>query len=105
MISDPYVKIYFMQGGRRLEKKKTTIKKRNRDPVWNESFIFNVTVEKLRETSFNFIVMDYDRITQNEAIGQVTLSYRSTGASLHHWTEMMNNPRRPIAQWHKIQER
>ncbi|XP_028408409.1 synaptotagmin-7-like [Dendronephthya gigantea] len=102
--TDPYVKIYFMQGGKRIEKKKTTIKKRNRDPVWNESFIFNVSVEKLRDTSFNFIVMDYDRITQNEAIGQVTLSYRSTGASLHHWTEMMNNPRRPIAKWHKIQE-
>jgi synaptotagmin-1 len=93
-----------MQGGKRIEKKKTTIKKRIRDPVWNESFIFNVTVEKLRDTSFNFIVMDYDRITQNEAIGQVTLSYRSSGASLQHWTEMMNNPRRPIAKWHKIQE-
>ena len=93
-----------MQANKRIEKKKTTIKKRNRDPVWNESFIFNVTVEKLRDTSFNFIVMDYDRITQNEPIGQVTLSYRSTGASLHHWTEMMNNPRRPIAKWHKIQD-
>ena len=91
-----------MQNGKRLEKMKTTIKKRTRDPIWNESFMFHVTVEKLRDTSFVFTVMDFDRITQNEAIGQV--SYRSTGASLHHWTEMMNHPRRPIAKWHKIQD-
>ena len=90
-------------GGKRTEKKKTTIKKRTRDPVWNESFIFNVPVEKLRDMTFVFSVMDFDRITSNETIGQVILGYRTTGSSLRHWTGMMNNPRKPVAQWHRLQ--
>ena len=47
--------------------------------------------------------MDYDRVTQNEMIGQVILGYRTTGTSLRHWTEMMGNPRKPVAQWHRLQ--
>lgn len=100
---DPYVKIYSMHGGKRLDKKKTTIKRRNKDPVWNESFIFHVPVDKLRDITFVFTVMDYDRVTQNEMIGQVILGYRTTGTSLRHWTDMMGNPRKPVAQWHRLQ--
>lgn len=99
---DPYVKIYSMHGGKRLDKKKTTIKRRNKDPVWNESFIFHVPVDKLRDITFVFTVMDYDRVTQNEMIGQVILGYRTTGTSLRHWTDMMGNPRKPVAQWHRL---
>ncbi|CAH3104665.1 unnamed protein product [Pocillopora meandrina] len=100
---DPYVKIYSMHGGKRLDKKKTTIKRRSKDPVWNESFIFYVPVDKLRDITFVFTVMDFDRITQNEMIGQIILGYRTTGSSLRHWTEMMGNPRKPVAQWHRLQ--
>ena len=92
-----------MLSGKRIDKKKTTIKRRTRDPVWNESFIFEVPVEKLRDISFVFTVMDFDRITQNEMIGQLILGYRTTGSSLRHWTDMMNNPRKPVAQWHRLQ--
>ncbi|EDO43704.1 predicted protein, partial [Nematostella vectensis] len=102
--SDPYVKMYIMHKDRRLDKKKTTIKRRTRDPVWNESFIFDVPLDKIRDLTFVFNVMDYDRITQNELIGQVILGYRTTGSSLRHWTEMMNNPRKPVAQWHRLQD-
>ncbi|RMX58613.1 hypothetical protein pdam_00006460, partial [Pocillopora damicornis] len=87
----------------RLDKKKTTIKRRSKDPVWNESFIFYVPVDKLRDITFVFTVMDFDRITQNEMIGQIILGYRTTGSSLRHWTEMMGNPRKPVAQWHRLQ--
>lgn len=100
---DPYVKIYSMHGGKRLDKKKTTIKRRNKDPVWNESFIFHVPVDKVRDMTIVFTVMDFDRVTQNEMIGQVILGYRTTGTSLRHWTEMMGNPRKPVAQWHRLQ--
>lgn len=92
-----------MHGGKRLDKKKTTIKRRSKDPVWNESFIFHVPVDKLRDITFVFTVMDYDRVTQNEMIGQVILGYRTTGTSLRHWTDMMANPRKPVAQWHRLQ--
>ncbi|XP_002160708.2 synaptotagmin-7 [Hydra vulgaris] len=99
---DPYIKIYLIYSGKRIDKKKTTIKKRDLNPVWNENFEFDVPIDKIREISFVLTVIDFDRILPNESIGQVTIGYRTAGQSLKHWTDMMNHPRKPIAMWHKI---
>lgn len=46
-ILDPYVKIHLMQNGKRLKKKKTTIKKNTLNPYYNESFSFEVPCEQI----------------------------------------------------------
>ena len=47
-------------------------------------------------------VLDYDKIGKNDAIGKVFLGSASTGTELRHWSDMLDNPRRPIAQWHVL---
>ena len=49
-------------------------------------------------------VVDYDRIGTSEPIGRCMLGCNSTGTELRHWSDMLANPRRPIAQWHTLQE-
>lgn len=48
-------------------------------------------------------VLDYDKIGKNDAIGKVLLGVNSTGIEQCHWSDMLANPRRPIAQWHSLQ--
>lgn len=48
-------------------------------------------------------VWDYDKMTKNEPIGKLFLGCRATGNQLRHWSDMLSNPRRPLAQWHSLQ--
>lgn len=69
--SDPYVKVWLMYKDKRVEKKKTVTMKRNLNPIFNESFAFDVPTEKLRETTIVITVMDKDRLSRNDVIGKV----------------------------------
>lgn len=48
-------------------------------------------------------VFDYDKIGKNDAIGKIFVGSKATGLGLKHWSDMLANPRRPIAQWHALQ--
>uniref|UniRef100_UPI00358DE578 synaptotagmin-1-like isoform X1 n=2 Tax=Myxine glutinosa TaxID=7769 RepID=UPI00358DE578 len=101
-LSDPYVKIHLMQNGKRLKKKKTTIKKNTLNPYYNESFSFEVLFEQIQKVQVVITVLDYDKLGKNEAIGKLFVGCSSTGTELRHWSDMLANPRRPIAQWHSL---
>ncbi|XP_043466044.1 synaptotagmin 1-like isoform X2 [Leptopilina heterotoma] len=103
-LSDPYVKIALMQNGKRLKKKKTSIKKCTLNPYYNESFSFEVPFEQIQKVNLMVTVVDYDRIGTSEPIGKVVLGYNASGTELRHWSDMLASPRRPIAQWHTLKD-
>ncbi|XP_015112194.1 synaptotagmin 1 isoform X2 [Diachasma alloeum] len=103
-LSDPYVKIALMQNGKRLKKKKTSIKKCTLNPYYNESFSFEVPFEQIQKVNLMVTVVDYDRIGTSEPIGKVILGYNASGTELRHWSDMLASPRRPIAQWHTLKD-
>uniref|UniRef100_A0A3B3Z7C9 Synaptotagmin n=1 Tax=Periophthalmus magnuspinnatus TaxID=409849 RepID=A0A3B3Z7C9_9GOBI len=102
-LSDPYVKIQLLQGGKRLKKKKTTVKKNTLNPYYNESFSFEIPLEQMQKILVVVTVFDYDKIGKNDAIGKIFVGSKATGLGLKHWSDMLANPRRPIAQWHALQ--
>ena len=65
---DPYVKIYLMNKDQRISKKKTHVKKRTLNPVFNESFVFDLprTENGLADIQLEFALLDWDRVTKNE---------------------------------------
>ena len=88
LFTDPYVKIYLLFNKQRITKKKTHIKKRTLNPVFNESFVFDLPKTQdssldniqvvlhrqiiLREKNvkiivqLEFVMLDWDRVTKNE---------------------------------------
>lgn len=106
-LSDPYVKIYLLYNDQRIAKKKTHVKKRTLNPVFNESFVFELPhlEEGLKNISLEFMLLDWDRVTKNEVIGRLELGGdKCEGTALHHWNEVLASPRRQIAEWHKLRE-
>lgn len=103
-LSDPYVKIAVMMNGKRVKKKKTSIKKCTLNPYYNESFTFEVPFEQIQKVQLVVTVVDYDRIGTSEPIGKVVLGCNAAGTELRHWMDMLASPRRPIAQWHSLKD-
>lgn len=75
--ADPYVKVWLMHKDKRVEKKKTVVMKRCLNPVFNESFPFDVPAHVLRETTIIITVMDKDKLSRNDVIGKVSSSSSS----------------------------
>uniref|UniRef100_A0A8C8DMM1 Synaptotagmin-7 n=1 Tax=Oryzias sinensis TaxID=183150 RepID=A0A8C8DMM1_9TELE len=100
--SDPYVKVWLMNKDKRVEKKKTAVMKRCLNPVFNDSFPFDVPAHVLRETTIIITVMDKDRLSRNDVIGKIYLSWKSGPAEVKHWKDMMGHPRTAVAQWHAL---
>lgn len=125
------MKIVLQQNGKRIKKKKTTVKKNTLNPYFNESFSFEVpfaqiqvafTHSRPRSISKNrsvdvmvtplliysqkvqvvITVFDYDKLGSNDPIGKTFMGYGATGVGLRHWSDMLANPRRPVAQWHTL---
>lgn len=103
-LSDPYVKLYLIMGGKRIKKKKTSIKKCTLNPYFNESFSFEVPFEQIQKVTLIITVVDYDRIGTSDPIGKVVLGCSASGTELRHWSDMLASPRRPIAQWHTLKD-
>lgn len=78
LFSDPYVKVWLMHKDKRVEKKKTVVMKCCLNPVFNESFPFDVPAHVLRETTIIITVMDKDRLSRNDVIGKVSPSLSPT---------------------------
>ncbi|XP_028844787.1 synaptotagmin Vb [Denticeps clupeoides] len=101
-LSDPFVKIVLQHNGKRLKKKKTTVKKNTLNPYFNESFSFEIPFEQIQKVQVLITVYDYDKLGSNDAIGKVFIGFGATGVGLRHWSDMLANPRRPVAQWHTL---
>ncbi|XP_059121604.1 synaptotagmin-11 isoform X1 [Peromyscus eremicus] len=102
---NPYVKVNVYYGRKRIAKKKTHVKKCTLNPVFNESFIYDIPTDLLPDISIEFLVIDFDRTTKNEVVGRLILGAHSVTASgAEHWREVCESPRKPIAKWHSLNE-
>ncbi|XP_053133228.1 synaptotagmin-11 [Hemicordylus capensis] len=102
---NPYVKVNVYYGRKRIAKKKTHVKKCTLNPVFNESFIYDIPADLLPDVSIEFLVIDFDRTTKNEAVGRLILGAHSvTAGGVEHWREVCDSPQKQVAKWHSLSE-
>ena len=59
--ADPYVKASLMFRGRRVKKRKTSVRHATLAPVYNEGLVFDVPMENIQDASLIVKVIDHDR--------------------------------------------
>lgn len=96
--TDPYVKVYLLAAGKRLKKKKTSVRKGTLNPVFNEAVSFDIAMDALNSVDLLLSVMH-----ENEIIGCVPIGAHSTGKELSHWREV-RTANKPVAHWHSLQD-
>uniref|UniRef100_A0A3Q0S897 Synaptotagmin 8 n=1 Tax=Amphilophus citrinellus TaxID=61819 RepID=A0A3Q0S897_AMPCI len=101
-LKNPYVKVQLALDKRKWKKRKTSIKKKTLNPYFNESFVFDVSLDQIQRVNLVISVWDHDAVTRNDPIGKIYLGCDATGNQLRHWADMLSNPRRPVAQWHSL---
>ncbi|KAK2100072.1 Synaptotagmin-12 [Saguinus oedipus] len=130
--ADPFVKVYLLQDGRKMSKKKTAVKRDDPNPVFNEAMIFSVPAivlqgsaelpkfpwpsEELpkfscsRETSPSRDIDLSLRVTVAESsidgrgdnVGHVIIGPSASGMGTTHWNQMLATLRRPVSMWHAV---
>ncbi|XP_014107617.1 PREDICTED: synaptotagmin-8 isoform X1 [Pseudopodoces humilis] len=100
---NPFVKVHLILNRKKWKKKRTSVKKNTLSPYFNEVFVFEVPFSQIQNVDVVISVWDHDKVTKNEPIGKLFLGCRATGNQLRHWSDMLSNPRRPLAQWHILQ--
>ncbi|XP_066465598.1 synaptotagmin-12 [Tiliqua scincoides] len=102
MTADPFVKVYLLQDGRKISKKKTAMKRGDTNPVFNEAMIFSVPAIVLQELSLRVTVAECSEDGRAENIGHVVIGPAAGGMGITHWNQMLATLRKPVSMWHPL---
>ncbi|XP_033741211.1 synaptotagmin-12-like [Pecten maximus] len=101
---DTFVKVYLLQNGRKVSKKKTSVKRRERHPTFNEAMIFSVPATALPTVQLRITVSEVIPESRTPSLGHIIVGANTSGTELSHWNQMMTSLRKPIAMWHYLRK-
>ncbi|XP_014734220.1 PREDICTED: synaptotagmin-12 [Sturnus vulgaris] len=100
--ADPFVKVYLLQDGRKISKKKTAVKRGDTNPVFNEAMIFSVPAIVLQELSLRVTVAESGEEGRGDNTGHVLIGPAASGMGTTHWNQMLATLRKPVSMWHPL---
>lgn len=101
---DCFVKVYLLQNGKKMSKKKTSVKRREKNPIFNEAMIFSVPAQSLQTVQLRVTVIEDVGEERLTSLGHVIVGSQLTGTELTHWNQMMTSLRKPVAMWHSLRK-
>ncbi|XP_066245402.1 synaptotagmin-12-like isoform X1 [Euwallacea similis] len=104
--TEVFVKVYLMHQNKKINKKKTSTKKGERCPIFNEAMMFSVPAHTLNTIQMRLTVAEIPIEDNLKAtpIGHVIVGGQASGRSLSHWSQMLTTLRRPVAMWHSLRK-
>uniref|UniRef100_A0A8C1ZMT6 Synaptotagmin XII n=1 Tax=Cyprinus carpio TaxID=7962 RepID=A0A8C1ZMT6_CYPCA len=100
--ADPFVKVYLLQDARKISKKKTSIKRDDNNPIFNEAMIFSVPAIVLQDLSLRVTVAESTEDGRGENVGHVIIGPEASGMGITHWNQMLATLRKPVSMWHPL---
>nr|XP_047913578.1 synaptotagmin-14 isoform X1 [Anser cygnoides] len=106
IIRDTYVKLTLLNSmGQEMSKCKTSIRRGQPNPVYKETFVFQVALFQLSDVTLILSVYNKRSMKRKEMIGWISLGLNSSGEDeLNHWTEMKESKGQQVCRWHTLLE-
>ncbi|KAG8431782.1 hypothetical protein GDO86_019918 [Hymenochirus boettgeri] len=101
-----YVKLTLVNSmGQEMSKCKTSTRRGQPNPLYKETFIFQVALFQLSDVTLLLSVYNKRSLKRRELIGWISLGLNSSGdEQLNHWTEMKESKGQQICRWHTLLE-
>ncbi|XP_057315116.1 synaptotagmin-14-like [Hydractinia symbiolongicarpus] len=104
---DTFVKIKVVSGkGKKIGKSKTSLRNQSSDPEFNETFVYPMSPEDLKQATMMFTVFAVGRRRRKKRtiIGWFAFGLNTSGTcEANHWKEMIQNPDCDVCHWQALQ--
>lgn len=99
---DPYIRVLLVHKGKLWKDWRSSIKYKTLNPIFNESFHFDLLGSRIEDIQLDILVVDSDR-KWDDIIGLVQFNRESSTESSanKHWEEMLLSPQF-VSQWHTL---
>ncbi|XP_073427088.1 synaptotagmin-16 isoform X2 [Dendrobates tinctorius] len=103
---DTYGKLSLLNSvGHELSRCKTSIRRGQPNPVYKETFIFQVALFQLTDVTLMISIYNRRTMKRKEMIGWISLGQNSSGEEEQsHWLEMKESKGQEVCRWHTILE-
>ncbi|XP_062433823.1 synaptotagmin-16 isoform X2 [Rhea pennata] len=103
---DTYGKLCLLNSvGQEMSRCKTSIRRGQPNPVYKETFIFQVALFQLSDVTLMISIYNRRSIKRKEMIGWISMGQNSSGEEeQNHWQEMKETKGMQVCRWHTLLE-
>nr|XP_020669097.1 synaptotagmin-16 [Pogona vitticeps] len=103
---DTYGKLCLLNSvGQEMSRCKTSVRRGQPNPVYKETFVFQVALFQLSDITLMISIYNRRSIKRKEMIGWLSMGQNSSGEEeLSHWQEMKESKGQQVCRWHTLLE-
>ncbi|XP_042294456.1 synaptotagmin-16 isoform X1 [Sceloporus undulatus] len=103
---DTYGKLCLLNSvGQEMSRCKTSIRRGQPNPVYRETFVFQVALFQLSDVTLMISIYNRRSIKRKEMIGWLSMGQNSSGEEeQNHWQEMKESKSQQVCRWHTLLE-